>query len=187
MPYVPDESELPEGAAVAYFAGGCFWCVEECFQQKKGVHAVISGYAQGTEDEADYKLVSTAQTAHSEAVKVVYDPAVISYDALLDHFWKLHDPTTLNRQGNDRGPQYRSGIYYQTDEEKAAAEASKAKLDASGYYASPAVTEILAHSTFFPAEDYHQNYYRLNPDDRYCRAVLVPKLRKLGLVTIDDY
>ena len=184
---VPDESNIPESASQALFAGGCFWCVEECFQQKTGVIAVISGYAQGTEEEADYKKVCSGETGHTEAVQVFYDPSKVSFKELCEHFWKLHDPTTKDRQGNDWGPQYRSGIYYQNEEEKAIAEASKAALDKSGMYSKPAVTEILPHTTFFHAEDYHQNYYRLNPGDSYCRSVLVPKLKKLGLISIEDY
>lgn len=184
---VPDEANLPEGSAVAIFAAGCFWCVEECFMQKGGVVAVISGYAQGSEKDAVYKKVSRGLTDHAEAVQVYYDPEKISFAELVDYFWKIHDPTTLNRQGNDSGRQYRSGIYFRTEEEKAIALQSKAALDASGYFASPVVTEVLPDSTFFEAEEYHQNYYRLNPGDNYCRAVLVPKLKKLGLRWIEDF
>jgi len=182
---VPDESDIPETASVATFAGGCFWCVEETFMQHEGVIAVISGYATGKKETADYKLVSAGKTKHSEAVQVHYDPKKVSFEQLVDHFWKLHDPTTLNYQGNDHGPQYRSGIYYKTEAEKKTAQASMAKLNKSGKYKTKAVTEIVPFTTFFPAEDYHQNYYRRNPDDRYCLGVLVPKLRKLGMKVID--
>lgn len=184
---VPDESRIPDSAAVATFAGGCFWCVEECFMQKPGVLAVISGYAQGSKENAVYKKVSNGLTDHTEAVEVHYDPNKVSFGELVEHFWKIHDPTTLNRQGNDIGRQYRSGIYYRTEEEKEIALASKAALDASGRYGKPVVSEILSRSTFFAAEDYHQNYYRRNPGDRYCLAVLVPKLKKLGLVWVEEF
>ncbi len=184
---VPDESMIAESAEVAVFAAGCFWCVEECFMQHPGVLAVISGYAQGSEGDAVYKKVSHGVTDHTEAVEVYYDPEQIGFGDLVDYYWKIHDPTTLNRQGNDVGRQYRSGIYYRSAEQQKIAEASKAALQAEGRFSSPVVTEILPFKTFFAAEEYHQNYYRRNPDDRYCNAVLVPKLKKLGLKWVKDF
>jgi len=178
---VPDESKVPTNAGYAVLAGGCFWCVEEVLQQLDGVTSVVSGYAGGTADTANYETVCSGTTDHAEVVKVTFDRDKVSFSQVLDTFWKLHDPTTLNRQGNDIGRQYRSAIFYQNEEQKEAAEASKKKLAETGVYSSPIVTEIVPLEKFYPAEDYHQNYARLNPKDRYIQQVLVPKLEKLHL------
>jgi peptide-methionine (S)-S-oxide reductase len=142
----------------ATFAAGCFWGVEETFRQTKGVKATMVGYSGGKFDSPTYHDVCTDRTGHAEAVEVEYDPAQVTYDQLLDVFWENHDPTTLNRQGPDHGTQYRSVIFYHSPEQKAAAEASKEKLGKSGKYKQPIVTEIEAATTFWPAEDYHQQY-----------------------------
>ncbi len=177
---VPDET-IPDSAEVATLAGGCFWCTEEVFHQLDGVHAVISGYMGGTAENANYKAVCSGTTKHAEVIQIHYDPKKLSFEQLLDTFWDAHDPTTLNRQGPDRGPQYRSAIFYHSDEQKAQAEASKAKVDASGKFNHPIVTEITKADVFYIAEDYHQNYARLNPGNPYLNQQLFPKLVKLGL------
>jgi len=177
----PDQSKAPKNAGYAVLGGGCFWCVEEVLHQLDGVTAVESGYAGGTPETANYESVCSYKTDHAEVVKVTFDRDKISYSQVLDTFWKLHDPTTVNRQGNDVGRQYRSVIFYQDEEEKKAAEASKKKLNTAEMYPSPVVTLIVPLVKFFPAEDYHQNYARLNPDDRYIQQVLFPKLKKLHL------
>lgn len=143
---------------LATFGAGCFWGVEVAFRNVRGVRDALVGYLGGTLANPTYKDVCTGRTGHAEVVQVQYDPAEVSYDRLLDVFWENHDPTTLNRQGPDVGPQYRSAIFYHTPEQKAAAEASKARLDASGKLRRPVVTEITQASTFYPAEEYHQRY-----------------------------
>ncbi|MFK5924588.1 MAG: peptide-methionine (S)-S-oxide reductase MsrA [Verrucomicrobiota bacterium] len=178
---LPDESKEPENAGYAILGAGCFWCVEEVLQQMDGVTAVVSGYAGGTAADANYEAVCTGKTDHAEVVKVTFDKDKTSYGKVLDTFWKLHDPTTLNRQGPDSGRQYRSAIFYQNDEEKAIAEASKKKLNEAEQYPSAVVTQVVPLDKFYPAEDYHQNYARLHPDDGYIRAILFPKLKKLHL------
>ncbi len=178
---IPDESKEPENAGYAVLGAGCFWCVEEVLQQMDGVTAVVSGYTGGTSTDANYEAVCTGQTDHVEVVKVTFDQDKVSYSEVLDTFWKLHDPTTVNRQGPDRGRQYRSAIFYQNDEEKAMAEASKKKLGEAGIYPSAIVTQIVPLEKFYLAEDYHQNYARRHPDDGYIRAILFPKLKKLHL------
>lgn len=178
---VPDESDIPKSAAMATFAGGCFWCVEETFMQLPGVYAVVSGYSGGTAKDAKYGPVSAGRTDHAEAVQVHYDPDQVSFGELVAHFWKVHDPTQVNRQGNDIGRQYRSVIFFQDEEQRKIAAKAVADLDESGRFARKVATQIVALDTFYPAEEYHQNYYRKNPNDAYCRAVLVPKLKKLGM------
>ncbi len=178
---IPDESKLPKNPGYAILGAGCFWCVEEVLQQMDGVTAVVSGYAGGTAGDANYEAVCTGKTDHAEVVKVTFDQDKVSYDEVLETFWKLHDPTTMNRQGPDSGRQYRSAIFYQNDEEKAAAEASKKKLNEAEMYPSAVVTQIVPLEKFYPAEEYHQNYARLHPDDGYIRAILFPKLKKLHL------
>ena len=143
----------------AMFGAGCFWCVEDEFRNLPGVKSATSGYSGGHTKNPTYKEVCTDTTGHAEVILVEYDPAVISYNKLLDFFWTMHDPTTLNRQGPDVGTQYRSGIYYFNDEQKKAAESSKRKMDESHTFANPIVTEIVKASEFYPAEDYHQNYF----------------------------
>jgi peptide-methionine (S)-S-oxide reductase len=150
-------------AAVATFAGGCFWCVESDFDKVAGVISTTSGYIGGRSANPTYKQVSGGGTGHTEAVQIVYDPARVSYEKLLEVFWVNHDPLTPNRQFCDGGSQYRAGIFYHNDEQKKAAEASKAKVIASGRFKQPVVTEIVAAGPFFKAEDYHQDYYNKNP------------------------
>lgn len=178
---VPDESKVPANAGYAVLAGGCFWCVEEVLQQLDGVTSVVSGYAGGTEETANYEAVCSGTTDHAEAVKVTFDRDKVSFSQVLDTFWKLHDPTTVNRQGRDVGRQYRSAIFYQNEEQKKLAEASKKKLAESGVYPSAIVTLIVPLDKFYLAEDSHQNYARLNPNDLYIQQVLFPKLKKLHL------
>jgi peptide-methionine (S)-S-oxide reductase len=162
----------------ATFGGGCFWCVEAIYQDVRGVHSVVSGYAGGTAPHPSYKQVCTGTTGHAEVVQIAYDPDVISYEDLLYIFWRTHDPTTLNRQGADVGTQYRSIILYHNEGQKASAEKSKRETDASSLWPNPIVTEIVPLQEFYPAEDYHQNYFRENPNQPYCMAVIDPKVRK---------
>jgi peptide-methionine (S)-S-oxide reductase len=163
----------------ATLATGCFWCTEAIFSRLKGVSSVVSGYASSKVANPSYQAVCSGRTGAAEAVQVTFDPSVISYDKLLEIFWHVHDPTTLNRQGNDVGTQYRSGIYYQSDEQKRVALASKEAIDKSGSYRKPVVTEIEPFTNFYPAEDYHQEYYDRNGNQPYCMAVIDPKVRKL--------
>lgn len=163
----------------ATLATGCFWCTEAIFSRLRGVESVVSGYAASKVANPSYQAVCSGRTGAAEAVQITFDPSVISYDKLLEIFWHVHDPTTLNRQGNDVGTQYRSGIYYQNDEQKQVALASKEAIDKSGAYKKPVVTEILPFTNFYPAEDYHQEYYDRNPYQPYCMAVIDPKVRKL--------
>ncbi len=149
--------------ATAIFAGGCFWCMEPPFDALPGVISTTSGYTSGHTVDPTYKEVSAGKTGHTEAVKIVYDPAKVSYSKLLQVFWRNHDPLTANAQFCDRGSQYRAGIYYGSEQEKAQAEASKAELEKSGRFKSRITTEIVAQTTFYPAEDYHQDYYLNNP------------------------
>ena len=163
----------------ATFGGGCFWCVEAVFQDLKGVHRTVSGYAGGSTPNPTYEQVCAEITGHAEVVQIAFDPGTISYEDLLDIFWRTHDPTTLNRQGADVGTQYRSVIFYHNETQKALSERSRAETDASGLWPDPIVTEIAALQAFYPAENYHQNYYRLNADQPYCQVVIAPKVRKL--------
>jgi peptide-methionine (S)-S-oxide reductase len=174
--------EPSSGLATATFGNGCFWCTEAVFQQLKGVKSVVSGYTGGSVKNPTYYQVCEGTTGHAEALQITYDSKVISFDELLEVFWKTHDPTTLNRQGNDVGTQYRSAIFYHTDEQKLLAEHYKQKLDAAGLFAGPIVTEIVPFTEFFKAEDYHQNYYALNSSQPYCRAIIRPKLDKMKQV-----
>jgi len=162
----------------ATFAAGCFWCVEAVFQELRGVEKVTSGYAGGSVPNPTYEQVCAGRTGHAEAVEIVFDPEVISYDELLEVFWKTHDPTTPNRQGGDVGTQYRSAIFFHDDEQRRRAETSKAALEAARVFPSPIVTEIVPYTNFYPAEDYHQDYFRSNPAQPYCRVVIAPKLDK---------
>jgi peptide-methionine (S)-S-oxide reductase len=164
---------------IATFAGGCFWCTEAVFKRLKGVLAVQSGYAASQVPNPSYKQVCTGTTGAAEGIQITYDPAVISYETLLDVFWNTHDPTTLNRQGNDIGTQYRSAIYYQNEEEKRIALASKEALEKAGVYKHPVVTEITPFTNFYPAEDYHKDYYDTNRFQGYCMVIIDPKIKKL--------
>ncbi|MGI9527539.1 MAG: peptide-methionine (S)-S-oxide reductase MsrA [Weeksellaceae bacterium] len=163
----------------ATFGAGCFWCIEAAFDQLNGVTNVQSGYAGGHQKNPSYKEVCTGNTGHAEVIQVTYNPDEISYETLLDAFWVIHDPTQLNRQGNDVGTQYRSEIFYHNDEQKELAEASMKKEKASGKYDKPIVTKLSPlDENFYPAEDYHTDYYELNKTQPYCNAVIAPKLRK---------
>lgn len=175
-----ETEQTGRGTAYATFGGGCFWCVEAVFERMDGVLAVVSGYEGGHVENPTYKDVSTGRSGHAEVVRIEYDPDVIGYDELLDVFWKAHDPTQVNRQGADVGPQYRSIIIYNTEEQKVLAEASKSRLEASGEHDKPIATEIAPATGFYPAEDYHQDYFRNNPRAPYSTFVIRPKLNKLG-------
>ncbi|PWT90481.1 MAG: peptide-methionine (S)-S-oxide reductase [Acidobacteria bacterium] len=163
----------------ATFGSGCFWCTEAVFQRVKGVKSVVSGYAGGHVVNPTYKQVCAGTTGHAEAIQVQYDPDQVPYEDLLEIFWKTHDPTTLNRQGNDFGPQYRSVIFYHNEEQKKLAETYRKKLDDAKIFEAPIVTEISPFTNFYPAEDYHQNYYNDNSSQPYCHYIIQPKIRKL--------
>ncbi|MDX1905591.1 MAG: peptide-methionine (S)-S-oxide reductase MsrA [Bacteroidia bacterium] len=162
----------------AYFASGCFWCVEAVFESVNGVSEAISGYAGGHTLNPTYEEIGTGQTGHAETVEVYYDPAIVSYETLLKVFFGSHDPTTLNRQGPDAGTQYRSIVFYQSQAEQQAAEAYIRQLEASGTYRSKIVTEVVAFTKFYPAEAYHQNYEKNHPENPYVQRVSLPRLRK---------
>jgi peptide-methionine (S)-S-oxide reductase len=180
-----EPAEAPPGLAKATFGAGCFWCTEAVFQRLKGVHAVASGYSGGSVKNPSYREVCNGTTGHAEAVQVTYDPAAISYEELLEVFWKTHDPTTRDQQGHDVGPQYRSVIFYHTPEQKRLAELYKQKLDASGAFSAPIVTDIVPFTEFYRAESYHQNYFNDNPRQPYCQFVIVPKIDKFEHVFRD--
>jgi len=165
----------------ATFAGGCFWCLEAIFQPLRGVERVVSGYIGGRVPKPSYEAVCTGLTGHAEAVEIHFDPKVISYRELLELFFAFHDPTTLNRQGPDEGTQYRSAIFYHSPEQQAEAERIVRELGTEDVYSAPIVTQILPAPEFYPAEAYHQEYYRNNPDKAYCRAMITPKVAKLRL------
>jgi peptide-methionine (S)-S-oxide reductase len=173
-----EETMMKEGMDTATFGAGCFWCIEAVFQDLKGVESVTSGYAGGFVKNPSYKEVCTGRTGHAEVAQIVYDPQVISYDELLEVFWKTHDPTTLNRQGNDVGTQYRSSVFYHNEDQKEKAAYYKSKLDESGAYPNPIVTTIEELTDFYVAEDYHQNYYNNNSSQPYCTFVIQPKVEK---------
>jgi len=178
------EEPIPAGIKTdtATFGTGCFWCTEAIFQELKGVLKVTSGYSGGTVKNPSYEEVCSGTTGHAESLQIIYDPKVISFDELLEVFWESHDPTTLNRQGNDVGTQYRSVIFYHNEEQKKKSEDYKIKLDKSGAYSNPIVTEITAFQHFYPAEDYHQDYYRLHGSQPYCTFVIRPKVEKFEKV-----
>ncbi len=160
---VTAEEAVTSGAAVATFAGGCFWCMEPPYDKLDGVHSTVSGYIGGEKLNPTYREVSAGSTGHTEAVQITYDPAKVSYEQLLDVFWVNIDPTVSDRQFCDRGNQYRTGIFYHGDEQRELAQASKSKLESTKPFKDPIVTEITAADTFYPAEDYHQDYYKKNP------------------------
>jgi peptide-methionine (S)-S-oxide reductase len=174
------EKESTE-SGLATFGGGCFWCVEAVFKRIEGVRSVASGYAGGMTKNPTYEEVCTGNTGHAEVVQIEYDTGQISYGELLQIFWKSHDPTTLDRQGGDMGTQYRSIILYHDDEQRITAEESKGRADASGDFKGPIVTQIKPFGVFYPAEDYHQDYYDKNPHAGYCVINIRPKLKKLGI------
>jgi peptide-methionine (S)-S-oxide reductase len=164
---------------IATLAGGCFWCLEAAFNQLEGVKSVVSGYTGGHVANPSYTKVCTGTTEHAEAIQITFDAEIISYRELLEVFFALHDPTTLNRQGADVGTQYRSAIFYHTPEQRVEAERIIKELEASGIWIQAIVTEVKPLTTFYPAEEYHQQYHRKNPSQAYCQAVINPKLAKL--------
>jgi peptide-methionine (S)-S-oxide reductase len=170
---------------IATFGNGCFWCTEAVFQQLKGVEKVESGYAGGHVENPTYEQVCSATTGHAEVLQITFDPAVISYEELLRVFWETHDPTTLNRQGNDVGPQYRSIIFYHSEEQKQLAEKYKLVLDESGAFDDPIVTTIEPLTNYYPAEKYHQDYFLRNGSQPYCAFVVRPKVEKFRKVFKD--
>jgi peptide-methionine (S)-S-oxide reductase len=184
---VPGDMAIPKNMKVetATFGAGCFWCSEAQFQELDGVLKVESGFSGGTVKNPSYEEVCTGTTGHAEVVQVTYDPSKITYDELLKAFWTAHDPTQLNRQGNDVGTQYRSVIFYHNEEQKKLAEYYKDQLNKSGAYKDPVVTEITPYKAFYKAEDYHQNYYNENGSQPYCHFVIAPKLEKFKKVFKD--
>ncbi len=164
---------------LATLAGGCFWCTEAIFKRLKGVTAVLPGYAGGKIEHPSYDQVSMGNTGHAEAIQIEFDPEQIPYEKILDIFWHTHNPTTLNQQGNDIGTQYRSVIFYHTDEQKKTAEASKKAIEEEGVYKDPIVTTIEPFTTFYEAENYHKDYYDRNKQAPYCNFVIDPKIHKL--------
>ncbi len=163
---------------IATLAGGCFWCLEAVYLELRGVLGVQSGYAGGRVPNPSYELVCTGTTGHAEVVQVTFDPDEISYRELLDVFFTIHDPTTLNRQGNDVGTQYRSAVFYHSPEQQATVEQAIAELAAEKVWDDPIVTEVVPFTEFYPAEEYHRDYFRLHPEQAYCRAVIAPKVAK---------
>ena len=171
---------------VATLANGCFWCSEAIFKRIKGVKSVVPGYSGGIVENPSYDLVCTGNTGHAESIQIEFDPKVIPYERILDIFWHTHDPTTLNRQGNDVGTQYRSAIFYHSQKQKEVAEKSKMELEKEGSYKGSIVTEIAPFNDFYVAEDYHKNYYDNNQTAPYCNFVIDPKVRKLVLKYSND-
>lgn len=167
-----------ENTQLATFGSGCFWCTEAVYERVKGVLSVTSGYAGGKIDNPSYEEVCSGSTGHAEVIQLAYNPDIISYDELLEIFWKTHDPTTLNRQGADVGTQYRSVIFYHSDDQKHKAENYKSELNKAGIWKDSIVTEISPFTNFYPAEKYHQNYYEQNPNQGYCSFVITPKIEK---------
>jgi peptide-methionine (S)-S-oxide reductase len=169
----------------ATLGGGCFWCLEAIYQDLQGVEHVESGYTGGHVSSPDYKLVCTGTTGHAEVVQITFDPAVVSYEDLLKVFFTIHDPTTLNRQGADVGTQYRSAIFYHNEEQKQIAEKVMAEIASAEIWPNPIVTEITPLDVYYKAEDYHQNYFKNNPNQGYCRAVIAPKVAKFRKNYVD--
>ena len=169
----------------ATFGSGCFWCTEAIFKRVRGVTSVVSGYAGGKTDNPSYEDVCSGTTGHAEVIQIKFDPLVVSYDELLEIFWKTHDPTTLNRQGADVGTQYRSVIFYNDDNQKKTAESYKLDLSKAGIWKDPIVTEISPLKKFYPAEKYHQDYYQQNPNQGYCSFVITPKIEKFERIFKD--
>lgn len=166
----------------ATFGAGCFWCIEACYKDLNGVLDVFPGYAGGHKENPTYEQVCNGNTGHAEVARVIYDDSVVSYDQLLEVFWFVHDPTQLNRQGNDIGTQYRSVIFYHDDDQKQRAEAYKHRLELEGVWEKQIVTEILPLTNFYRAEDYHVNYFELHPENMYCQNVVRPKVEKFRKV-----
>ncbi len=179
---VAESNESLANTEVAIFGTGCFWCTEAVFETLQGVKKAESGYAGGYIDNPSYEQVSAGNTGHAECDRIYFDPKIITYKEMLEAFFRSHDPTSLNRQGNDVGTQYRSVIFYTTPEQKAMAEATISELNKSGAYANPIVTEVVKAPIFYVAEEYHQNYFANNPDQSYCAYVIAPKLDKFKKV-----
>jgi peptide-methionine (S)-S-oxide reductase len=177
-PATPQSAETAPAKEVATLAGGCFWCLEAVFEQLRGVEKVVSGYAGGATSNPSYHQVCSGATGHAEVVQVTFDPAAISFREVLEVFFATHDPTTRNRQGPDVGTQYRSAIFYHTPKQKEIAEGLIAELNAAHIWPAPIVTEVAPLTTFYPGEDYHQEYYRQHPLQGYCVAVISPKVAK---------
>ncbi|HEY5762358.1 MAG TPA: peptide-methionine (S)-S-oxide reductase MsrA [Rhodocyclaceae bacterium] len=175
----------PAGTEVAVLGGGCFWCIEAVFQRLRGVHSVVSGYSGGSRPAPSYEQVCTGASGHAEVVRIAFDPQVIDFASLLDVFFAVHDPTTLDRQGHDIGSQYRSVIFCQNAGQRAEAAAAIRRIDAAGYWGAPAVTELAGKEPFWPAEDYHRNYYDGHRSQPYCQAVIAPKVAKLQVAFKD--
>ena len=173
-----NKADVPPGKDIATHAGGCFWCLEAVYDEVRGVESVESGYMGGRTANPTYKAVCSGETGHAEVVRITFDPKVVSYKDLLNVFFVIHDPTTLNRQGNDEGTQYRSAIYTHSPEQKRIAQETIAELAKEGVYDDPIVTEITDASTFYVAEDYHQEYFQRNSQQPYCQFVVAPKLAK---------
>lgn len=169
---------MPDDLETATLGSGCFWCTEAVYLEVKGVRSVVSGYTGGKVKHPTYREVCSGLTGHAEVVQVKFDPKVVSYESILEIFWNTHDPTTLNRQGADEGTQYRSAIFYHSEDQRKVAEAYKAQLEKSGVFKNRIVTEITPAAVFYKAEDYHQNYFALNPDQGYCQYVIRPKVEK---------
>lgn len=169
----------------ATFGAGCFWCIEACFKDIKGIVSVTSGYSGGETENPTYREVCSGTTGHAEVARIVYNADEVSFDELLELFWFVHDPTQLNRQGNDIGTQYRSVVFYHNDEQRVKAEAYKQRLTAEKVWDNPIVTEISPLSNYYPAEDYHANYFELNPGNAYCQAIVRPKVEKFRKVFAD--
>jgi peptide-methionine (S)-S-oxide reductase len=169
----------PSDGEIATLAGGCFWCLEAVFLELKGVEKVVSGYSGGTVRDPSYRDVSTGTTGHAEAVQITFDPQEITYRDILDVFFTIHDPTTPNRQGADVGTQYRSAIFYHSDHQKETAEKVIRELERTGVWNGPVVTEVTPFQEFYPAEDYHRDYYNKNREEPYCRLIIDPKVAKL--------
>jgi len=173
------------GSKTVVFAGGCFWCTEAIFEELKGVEKVVSGYSGGKIANPTYEQVCTGSTGHAECTQITYNPTQITFAELLEVFWMTHDPTTLNRQGADSGTQYRSAIFYTDEDQKLEAIAYKAKLEKEKIWSDPIVTEITKFEKFYPAENYHQEYYQNNPNQGYCRIVITPKIEKFKKIFAD--
>lgn len=165
---------------IAIFAGGCFWCTEAVFQRLKGVEKVISGYIGGTIKNPSYREICTGRTGHAEAIQVYFDPNVVQFKTLLEVFFSTHDPTTLNRQGNDKGTQYRSAVFYMNEKQKITTQNFISDLELQGIFKNPIVTEITEASAFYPAEETHWDYYNQNTEQLYCQLVIAPKIEKLN-------
>jgi peptide-methionine (S)-S-oxide reductase len=176
----------PQGREIATLAAGCFWCLEAIYDELRGVKEVVSGYSGGSVPNPSYEMVCTGTTGHAEVVQITFDSKIISFKQILQVFFTIHDPTTLNRQGPDVGTQYRSAIFYHSPEQKATAEQLIGELEASRVWDRPIVTEVTPFERFYPAESYHQEYFKRNPDQAYCRVIIAPKVAKLRKRFLDE-